>query len=119
MKNVKSAEVIVDGFTTRKAARWFARLVMAGLTKCATTVTTGTHTTLRSNYMYDFVYLTPEEATAKNVIDGINLIEYQRRASSSGTCENCDNPVWKLPDLGMCFSCVTGETDASEDYELT
>lgn len=34
-------------------------------------------------------------------------------------CDVCSqNPVWKLGGCDMCFTCVTGETDASEDYEL-
>ena len=33
-------------------------------------------------------------------------------------CSNCSNKVWKMADLDMCFSCVTGETDASNDYEI-
>lgn len=34
------------------------------------------------------------------------------------TCENCDMPVWKYVGLDMCFTCTTGESDASDDYEL-
>lgn len=39
-------------------------------------------------------------------------------------CTNCEQfNVWKfvmdkIPDNEMCFTCITGETDASEDYEL-
>lgn len=39
-------------------------------------------------------------------------------------CTNCRQfYVWKfvmdkMPDNDMCFTCITGETDASDDYEL-
>ena len=39
-------------------------------------------------------------------------------------CTTCGQfNVWKIimdkmPDNDMCFTCITGETDASEDYEL-
>jgi len=34
-------------------------------------------------------------------------------------CETCgDLPVWVCSDSGMCFPCTTGESDASEDYEI-
>jgi len=40
-------------------------------------------------------------------------------------CHHCGQfNVWKcvmveMPDNDMCFTCITGESDASEDYELT
>jgi hypothetical protein len=34
-------------------------------------------------------------------------------------CEVCGREkAWKLADTGLCFSCTTGEADASDDYEL-
>ena len=39
-------------------------------------------------------------------------------------CANCGQfNVWKfvmveMPENDMCFTCITGETDASDDYEL-
>lgn len=34
-------------------------------------------------------------------------------------CEVCEGlPVWAFGGCGMCFSCTTGEADASEDYEF-
>lgn len=44
--------------------------------------------------------------------------EFERMASDAGTCCNCDQDVWRYGDVGMCFTCTTGESDASEDYEL-
>lgn len=67
--------------------------------------------------MFDFNYITPEEYYKLSQQE--SLEEIKRRANMKDkTCDNCENKVWKLVDLDMCFSCVTGETDASEDYEL-
>ena len=68
-------------------------------------------------------YLTPEEAKE---LDGNTkggrkepLEYYKELSKNSSLCEVCKaNPVWKFVDTGMCFACTTGETDASDDYEL-
>ncbi len=39
-------------------------------------------------------------------------------ANNDSTCENCSEKAWKLANTGLCFSCTTGEADASEDYEI-
>ncbi len=44
--------------------------------------------------------------------------ELERMSRNNSTCENCDLPVWRFGDTGMCFTCTTGESDASDDYEL-
>lgn len=69
-----------------------------------------------------FKLLTPEEAKALD--DGTKggrrkpLSYYKRLAKNHSTCMNCDEKVWRLVDTGLCFSCTTGEADASDDYEL-
>ena len=68
--------------------------------------------------MFEFNYITPIKYFQ---LEGNTqtLKEIKRLASQpDSTCENCENDSWKLVGLGMCFSCVTGETDASDDYEL-
>lgn len=82
------------------------------------------NTITRVNTMFDFEYITSEEAAKigvhgdsnNNRIHDVNY--YKKLSEKEGTCENCSNPVWKLADTGLCFSCTTGETNASEDYEL-
>lgn len=65
------------------------------------------------------VMVTPQEAAELGLRDGNrNIRHYEALARNKKRCCNCDNPVWKLMDLGMCFPCTTGETDASGDYEL-
>ena len=34
-------------------------------------------------------------------------------------CLNCQNDEWILGGCDMCFTCTTGEADASDDYEIT
>lgn len=63
-----------------------------------------------------FTYVTPEQMFEAD--PQRTLQEYQELAKNDGICEVCDGPVWKLADTGLCFPCTTGETDASEDYEL-
>jgi hypothetical protein len=61
-------------------------------------------------------FLTPEEAKAKG--DGRSLKEIKALAKSKGKCCVCGEDAWKYAGQGMCFTCTTGESDASEDYEL-
>lgn len=38
------------------------------------------------------------------------------------TCIICDQPIWAIGagtmDQNMCFTCMTGEADSPEDYEI-
>ena len=68
---------------------------------------------MSSNYAE---FITPEKA--KELGDKRSLEELQSLARTEGKCEVCGEPIWKYAGCGMCFSCTTGETDASEDYEL-
>jgi hypothetical protein len=65
--------------------------------------------------------LTPEEAykqyAGRNPKPPFTLDELRRMASDKSRCQ-CGQPVWRMVGQGLCFSCTTGESDASEDYEL-
>lgn len=62
-------------------------------------------------------YITPEQA--KEMGDSRSIEELRANATNDGTCEACGTmPVWRYGGCGMCFTCTTGEADASEDYEL-
>ena len=66
-------------------------------------------------------YLTPQQAYDMHKGFDIHrsLKEYQDLAKTTGMCEVCETlPIWKMVGTGMCFACTTGESDASEDYEL-
>ena len=74
--------------------------------------------------MFDFgKYLTPRQAMEKDMAteDGRRepLSFYEHLAVKDALCEVCEvEHIWKLVDTGMCFACTTGESDASDDYEL-
>lgn len=62
-------------------------------------------------------YLTPERA--HELSPDISVSSWYRMAQlPPQTCQNCDAAVWKWGASGLCFSCTTGEADASGDYEL-
>lgn len=68
-------------------------------------------------------YLTPEKAYKQhhelNPGDGLDLAWFKRAAKRTDEECDCGRPIWRLvADLGMCFTCITGESDASDDYEL-
>ena len=66
----------------------------------------------------DFNYVTPEEYFEIQGPEGHTLPQLKRMANDKRMCMVCEQPVWKLGGCGMCFSCWTGEADASSDYEL-
>lgn len=67
----------------------------------------------------NFTFITPEQAVERGALDPCpGLEEYQRRAQSRKKCEVCEQPVWKIVDTDLCFTCTTGEAGADEDYEL-
>lgn len=69
--------------------------------------------------MNNFTYITPKAAAAKGIDGGCKDVKhYEKLCNLSGTCCNCDEDIWKLLNNEMCFSCTTGEWDASDDYEL-
>jgi hypothetical protein len=67
-------------------------------------------------------YITPEKAyedhCAINDPPVWTLEDFKRAARNKKRCIVCGAPVWRLVMQDMCFSCTTGESDASEDYEL-
>lgn len=44
------------------------------------------------------------------------------RKNAGTTCYQCGNPIWAVGSavIGQdaCFTCITGETDDSQDYEV-
>lgn len=68
-------------------------------------------------------YITPAQAYAQdaavNHCPQITLAEYEERARQpEQRCQCGQENVWRLVGAGLCFSCTTGEADASDDYEL-
>ena len=70
-----------------------------------------------------FNYITTEEyykmqQSNPQTKDSHTLKELNRMASSRSECIVCGQPAWKLGNCNLCFSCTTGESDDSDDYEL-
>lgn len=68
-------------------------------------------------------FITPEQAKSMDdeTADGRRkpLSYYERLSRNDSMCMVCETEkVWRLADTGLCFSCTTGESDASSDYEL-
>lgn len=63
----------------------------------------------------DFIALEPPKNPATLQRMRTNMVK-QSRAKEN--CMVCDQPAWKLAGSGLCFPCTTGESDASQDYEL-
>jgi hypothetical protein len=67
-------------------------------------------------------YITPDRAygqylKANNGKSPFSLEDLRRMSSDNSKCQ-CGEKVWRMAGQGLCFSCTTGESDASEDYEL-
>lgn len=65
-------------------------------------------------------YLTPSEYMKRYPkINSDTIEELKKLSQSKGLCDTCGNEeIWKLGGCGMCFTCTTGESDASDDFEL-
>lgn len=71
-------------------------------------------------------YVTAAEACKLNTglkMENVPLEVWIQRARSEAKCASCNQPAWRYGglsnlDFPLCFSCTTGESDASEDYEL-
>lgn len=59
----------------------------------------------------DFIKAHPDEAKNR---DHLNQISKQRNSR----CQCGQENVWRYGEADLCFTCTTGEADASDDYEL-
>jgi hypothetical protein len=50
------------------------------------------------------------------------LSKYVKAKKNGRKCDNCGNLIWAagsaIADWNACFSCITGESDNSNDYEI-
>jgi hypothetical protein len=63
-------------------------------------------------------YITPEEAIKGGDTRTLEELRAAQKISKKAKCLVCGQPVWRYGVGDMCFPCTTGESDASEDYEL-
>ena len=71
--------------------------------------------------MSGFNFITPEEYRERALAQGLEpapLAVLKRRAARNQACQNCGAHAWRLVNIGLCFTCTTGESDASDDYEI-
>jgi hypothetical protein len=61
-------------------------------------------------------YITPAKAHELNPDRSVK--QYEKQARNHSTCQCGQEKVWKYGGCDLCFSCTTGEADASDDYEL-
>lgn len=51
-----------------------------------------------------------------------NILSAAERKKKGAGCLQCGQPIWAIGSgitgVDMCFCCITGEADASEDYEV-
>jgi hypothetical protein len=51
-----------------------------------------------------------------------NLLEAVHAKKLGAVCGQCGSPIWAIGTATVgwngCFSCITGEADCSEDYEI-
>jgi hypothetical protein len=62
-------------------------------------------------------YMTPEQLKAAGAADTLDRLK-KLASRKPRTCLNCDELEWVYGQTGLCFSCTTGESDASDDYEI-
>jgi hypothetical protein len=66
-------------------------------------------------------YITPQKAFEldEKVNPGRSTLDYwKKRAKCNDKCLVCGDRVWRFGTLDMCFTCTTGESDPSKDYEV-
>jgi len=70
--------------------------------------------------MNNFTLITPEEYVKIPGNERKSLEAAQKKAARPPRmCSVCEvEHEWKLGGTGLCFTCSTGENDASDDYEL-
>ena len=71
-----------------------------------------------NDFIKNFKKSSPKENAADIREALIRAVEAKK---AGATCNICGQPIWAIgPVTGTyrCFSCITGEADNSEDYEI-
>lgn len=55
---------------------------------------------------------------AVKVIPAITQEQFTKMAKDNRKCCVCGQHVWRFAEVGLCFTCTTGEADSSNDYEI-
>ena len=70
------------------------------------------------NWSHQFAELLTVNQAVRRKVTQFSRKELEKMARDNSSCEVCDRPSWRFAGLGMCFTCITGESDASDDSEL-
>ena len=71
----------------------------------------------------EFIKNTIKNNPKENMADLRKALTHAVNAKKNGAkCGNCGQPIWAagtaIVGWNGCFSCITGESDNSEDYEI-
>lgn len=74
---------------------------------------------LNDAVMNNFNFVTPSEMIKAHPNESKKYRKYVYLSRlPDKTCINCPEKAWKMAETDLCFTCTTGEWDASDDYEL-
>jgi len=60
-----------------------------------------------------------KDKVATNCEEMCTLGYWLKQQRDESMCMVCGSePVWRMSGTGLCFTCCTGETNPSDDYEL-
>ena len=55
---------------------------------------------------------------AQEIDETITERDFNRMVRYNEPCQVCGQHVWRYVENELCFTCTTGESDASGDYEI-
>ena len=55
---------------------------------------------------------------AQEIDETITERDFNRMVRYNESCQVCGQHAWRYVEIGLCFTCTTGESDASGDYEI-
>ena len=71
--------------------------------------------------LQDYVKLHVRSNPRENAADVTARLQFALKAYKAGRRCHCGGPIWVIgsAEAGLaCFTCITGEADSSEDYEI-
>ena len=71
----------------------------------------------------DFLKAHKSKNSTENIKEYRTALEQAVQAKKSGAvCAQCGSPIWAVGTATVgwngCFTCITGESDSSDDYEI-
>lgn len=63
-------------------------------------------------------FLTVDEALSLRIRTDVGREQLEQLAKDERPCMSCGLHVWRFAGCELCFTCTTGESDPSDDYEI-